>query len=247
MSSFRSLDAQEIVQTLERLQRRISERFPGSGLSKVAAEVLAVARENAERVRSLQRSNRLLQALIVAIVAGAVTLVVVLLRSYLAGRVDWTPHSGAELAQGLEACIGVVVFLGAAVIFLLTLDVRWKRGRALRAIHELRSLAHIVDMHQLTKDPDRIQRGRESTPSSPTALSDAFLLGRYLDYCSELLALIAKVGALYAQSFDDPVAIAAVDEIEDLTNGLSRKIWQKLTILDRIMERAPDAGGAGPG
>jgi hypothetical protein len=29
--------------------------------------------------------------------------------------------------------------------------------------------------------------------------------------------------------------LAAVGEIEDLTDGLSRKIWQKITILDRVM------------
>ena len=28
------------------------------------------------------------------------------------------------------------------------------RKRALAAIHELRAMAHIVDMHQLTKDPE---------------------------------------------------------------------------------------------
>ncbi len=36
---------------------------------------------------------------------------------------------------------------------------------------------------------------------------------------------------LYAQRFDDPVALAAVNEIEALTSGLSRKIWQKRMIL----------------
>ena len=56
-------------------------------------------------------------------------------------------------------------------------------------------------------------------------------LGRYLDYCSEALSLTAKVAAIYAQYFEDEVSLRAVQEIEDLTNGLSRKIWQKLMIL----------------
>ena len=60
-------------------------------------------------------------------------------------------------------------------------------------------------------------------------------LTRYLDYCSEMLALISKVGALYIQNFDDPATLRAVDELENLTTGLSRKIWQKIMILDRIM------------
>ena len=47
-----------------------------------------------------------------------------------------------------------------------------------------------------------------------------------------MLSLIGKLAALYVQRFDDQVALAAVDGIEDLTNGLSRKIWQKITVLE---------------
>ena len=59
-----------------------------------------------------------------------------------------------------------------------------------------------------------------------------FELNRYLDYCSESLALISKIAALYVQGFQDPVLLDAVDDVEDLTAGFSRKIWQKLTILE---------------
>jgi len=58
-----------------------------------------------------------------------------------------------------------------------------------------------------------------------------FELSRYLDYCSEMLALIGKIAALYLQEFPDPVTSAAMNEIEKLTMGLSRKIWQKISIL----------------
>ena len=60
-----------------------------------------------------------------------------------------------------------------------------------------------------------------------------FELGRYLDYCSELLSLISKTAAIYVQEFPDSVALQAVDEITSLTNGLSRSIWQKIMLLDR--------------
>jgi hypothetical protein len=39
--------------------------------------------------------------------------------------------------------------------------------------------------------------------------------------------------ALHVQHFHDPVTLAAVNEIETLTTGLSAKIWQKITLLDR--------------
>ena len=70
-----------------------------------------------------------------------------------------------------------------------------------------------------------------------------FELSRYLDYCSEALSLTGKVAALYVQPFDDPVALDAVSEVEQLTTGLSRKIWQKLTVLFSMppVEPAPAA------
>ncbi len=60
----------------------------------------------------------------------------------------------------------------------------------------------------------------------------------YLQYCSDLLALISKIAALYVQKFNDPVTMSAVNDVEDLTNGLSRKIWQKIMIFDRILAPA---------
>jgi hypothetical protein len=59
-------------------------------------------------------------------------------------------------------------------------------------------------------------------------------LGRYLDYCSELLSLIGKIAALYSQCLEDPVVLEAVDDVEDLTTELSQKIWQKITLLDTL-------------
>jgi hypothetical protein len=113
-----------------------------------------------------------------------------------------------QLLQAVESAVQDMVFMGVGIFFLATLESRVKRRRALRQLRELRALAHIVDMHQLT-----------------------FQLARYLDYSSEMLSLISKLAALYAQRFDDAVILAAVDEVEDLTNGLARKIWQKIMVL----------------
>jgi hypothetical protein len=57
-------------------------------------------------------------------------------------------------------------------------------------------------------------------------------LSHYLDYCSDMLSLIGKLAALHVQKFDDPVALAAVNEVEALTTGLSAKIWQKIIVLN---------------
>lgn len=108
-----------------------------------------------------------------------------------------------------------------------------KRAKILQAIDELRAVSHVIDMHQLTKDPSQTVSARgKRTKSSPVRTLTSFQLARYLDYCSELLSLIGKLAALYAQSSSDSVVLQAVNDIETLTNGISRKIWQKIMILD---------------
>ena len=97
-------------------------------------------------------------------------------------------------------------------------------------------------MHQLTKDPERYVAVK--TPSSPAVSLTPLELNRYLDYCSEMLSLIGKIAAVYVQDFDDATTLAAVNEVEDLTTGLSRKIWQKIT-LSHAMN--PQAAFRGPG
>ena len=58
-----------------------------------------------------------------------------------------------------------------------------------------------------------------------------------------MLSLTAKVAALYAQVFPDPVVTDAVSDIERITSGLSQKIWQKIMILQTV---APEAAPAQP-
>jgi hypothetical protein len=97
-------------------------------------------------------------------------------------------------------------------------------------------------MHQLTKDPEQLLSNPPSTASSPARTMSRAELGRYLDYCSEMLSLTSKIAALYVERFDDSVTLAAVNEIESLTAGLSRKIWQKITMLSTGPEVARESG-----
>jgi hypothetical protein len=225
---YRSLDPAAITRTIDLLGQRVEARFPGSGLSKVCHELLGIAQRTAETTAWIARpilALRVAVALLMALVLAGLAVSVAGLRMRL------SPQSLTELVQGLESGINDVIFVGAFLLFLITLERRIKRGRALRAIHELRSIAHVLDMHQLTKDPEWVlDRGRETGILPPRTMS-RFELSRYLDYCTEALSLAGKVAALYIRDFDDPVALQAVNEVEDLTTSLSRKIWQKLSIL----------------
>ncbi|HEX4934950.1 MAG TPA: hypothetical protein VFV33_17305, partial [Gemmatimonadaceae bacterium] len=185
--SFRTLDATHIIATIERLGQRIEERFPGAGLSGVARDLLGLARDCAREADALGQPHWPIRAG----VGTAIALMVVAVVAAVAGviqRLNAPTHvSGlAEFVQGVEAAVNDVVFLGIAVYFLLSIEARLKRRVALRRIHQLRSIAHIVDMHQLTKDPEHLLAPRADTASSPRREMSRTELGRYLDYCSEL-------------------------------------------------------------
>jgi hypothetical protein len=230
VANYRRLDAQKIIDSVQSLQHRIEARFPGSGLGKIAAELLCVAKETVERARWIQKPHLMLRCMAIALSLGIISIVIGLaihIRQFQMN--DYT-----NFIQALDATIGSIVFVGAAILFLVNWETRIKRNRALKAIHELRALAHIVDMHQLTKDPERTSR-HSQRPMAPVKRElTPFELNRYLDYCSDSLALISKIAALYVQDFQDTVVLDAVDDVEDLSSGLSRKIWQKITILENL-------------
>lgn len=230
-SKFRNLDAEEVESTLQGLMKRIEERFPKSSLAGVCNEVHEVAQHSRERAEKISKP---LYGLRVAV--GAFLICLVLGAAYTSTTLKMPDREFGitDLVQLLDSALNDIVIIAAATFSLLTLETRIKRKRALRALHDLRSLAHIIDMHQLTKDPNRIVYPKCRTESSPDEPLNAFELGRYLNYCSEMLALTGKVAAIYAASFYDEVVISAVNDIETLTSDLSRKIWQKLMILQSV-------------
>lgn len=226
---YRSLNSEKIINTVESLGRLIDERFPGSGLGRVCQELTTIAREAHERSIWIAKPQVFLRA----IVGTSIVLLLAAL-VYVAANATWpsTSFDLILLVQVSEAAMNVFILLSAAILFLATAESRIKRAKALGAIHELRALAHVIDMHQLTKDPGQMAaRHAEPGQSQRKALTPAELM-RYLDCCSEMLSLIGKLAALYVQKFDDPVALAAVNEVEGLTTGLSSKIWQKIMILN---------------
>lgn len=234
---FTLLRAEAILKTVERLEWRIAERFPESGLLGVCQEFRQLAIRSEEMAKKLEGP------------IWPVRLAALLASVLLVGLVSWAlgqlihnfqfDASGIlHLLQTTESAINELIFLGLALFFLVNLEARLKRSIALRALHRLRSIAHVVDMHQLTKDPAFLLSGSKisETQHSPQRDLTRNQLKRYLDYCSELLALDAKVAALFAQNTDDKEILNAVSDLEQLVQGLSAKIWQKIMILDLSSE-----------
>jgi hypothetical protein len=212
---YQHLRADRILATLDKLQARINARFPEAGLAKVCADLIETARFTARDAARLARPAWGWRVL---------------------SHVENATLSAPEVVQGLEAAVNLLILFGGAVWFVLTLEERTKRRHVLDSLHRLRSLAHVIDMHQLTKDPT-IVLDSQRTHASPERTMSQFELTRYLDYCSEMLALIGKLAALYAERMRDGVVVDAVNDIENLTTSLGRKIWQKITILSALDEK----------
>ncbi len=258
------LDPDQIVRTIARIEGRIADRFPDAGLLQVCGKLHSIADDAGRRARSFGRPILWLRAVVWLLVIGvavslAATVVLLVERSPAelpasareadAAFLPRLPPVGPEpmgftdFVQVLEAGINDVVLIGAALLFLTTLENRAKRRRALAALHELRAMAHIIDMHQLDKDPERVLHP-ELVLLEPSGNADrlsAFELTRYLDYCTDMLSLIGKIAALYVQHFDDAQALGAVNEVETLCTGLSRKIWQKIMIVEAAIPKSPES------
>ncbi len=227
---YRTLDPDKIIGTLEKLERRIQERFPGCGLSKVCAELLDIARTSKAKSLAASEPNFYLRTGIAAFLVLGVGMLI-----YVASLVNL--QVGSEnlfgILEGVDAGVNTLVISGAGIYFLVSLEDRWHRTKALEDLHELRSIIHVIDMHQLTKDPSGVSVVGTQTPSSPDRPMTNFELVRYLDYCSEMLSLCAKIGALYAQGTRDHVVIATTSDLGQITSDISVKIWQKITIAQK--------------
>ena len=228
------LEADRIVMTCELLLERISYRLPGRNLVGVAWTLRQAAGQAVHRAEAIQRPNIALRVIEGVLVLGMVAVVVKVM-----GYLHFTDASGWDILEGIDAGVSTMIYLGLATIFVMSLETRLRRRKALRAIHELRALAHVVDMHQLGKDPERLTDRYGAGDEYGSEPLDPSLLGRYLDYCSDLLSLIGKVAVLYGNKAQDAVVLNAVDEVERLTTGLSGKIWQKIMILDQILAGKP--------
>jgi hypothetical protein len=235
----RTLEPPKVIETIATLQKRISERFPGAGLAAVCGELLMLAREDMVRARRIGRRHILLRLLLLLLSGAGIALFIWILRQVDFSRTSTSADNLYTVFQGIEAVANLVVLVGAALVFLITIEQRLKRRHALRALHELRAIVHVIDMHQLTKDPSASVVVGGNTPSSPARTLKPYELSRYLDYCSEMMSLTSKVAVLFAQCLPDPVVTEAVSDIERIAAGMAQKVWQKIMMLDSAIRHAP--------
>jgi hypothetical protein len=231
---YRMLDRDKLLETIQLFRQRIVKVFPSSGLSEVSGELEDTAKlcfTEAEKVRRPLWGLRIAVALVLLLLLAMPLLLFLFLRFPM--RFDTLENFG-EFMQATDAGFNVLVLIAGAALFLVSVEHRVKRHRALKVLHELRSLAHVVDMHQLSKDPvmdvstldDNTRVG-----APPKAIKQAQDLWYYLSFSTDLLSVIGKLAAYFAQGQSDRVVLDTVNEIETISTALSRKIWQKLSLV----------------
>jgi hypothetical protein len=227
------LVATHVGATVRHLERRIGARFGERGLTKAARDlaglVALVESEAGQSHRRLRRTTYTSRAISLVIVVATVAALAFSLREAVRDGLehasDWIPL--------VESVINDLVFSAIAVLFLWAFPERRERRTLLRLLHRLRSLAHVIDMHQLSKDPEQVQPTYVRTDESISHGLDAEQLHHYLNYCSEMLSLTAKTAALCAEHSTDEVVLETISTLETLTTELSNKIWQKISLLPR--------------
>ena len=239
---YHSLDPSKIIGTLEVLSRRICERFPATRSGEGQLVLTDVARATSARVDTLARPNYTLRLFVGLILLAGVAL------ARLAWLTRASPrnfdradqrHAGAS-----TAATSLLIVFGGGAFYLWTLEGRWRRDRAMKGLHELRSIIHVIDMHQLTKDPSAF--GAPRTSSSPDRSMTPHQLLRYLGYCSELLSLASKVAALYADKLRDPAHRRCRRRHRAPDSNLCQKIWQKIELIQERMPARPASDALGP-
>jgi len=226
------LEAPAVRETVRELLDRVSARFPERGLRAVCQDLLYLVEEvesGSSRTQQRIRTARLLSRILMAAILVGTAFIL----GFAVKDAVQEFEKALDLLPFVETAINDVVFAGIAVFFLWSFPERIQRGQLLNLLHQLRSTAHIIDMHQLTKDPEQLRPTYVATKASKPLGMNRDEMERYLDYCSEMLSLVGKTAALCAEESRDTVVLETVSTIESLTVGLSRKIWQKISMLPK--------------
>jgi hypothetical protein len=225
------LEAPAVRESVVELYGRVEARFPTRGLLGACGDLLLLVDQvqaASTQVQGRIRAARVVSRVVMALVLGGTAFAVVMAARDVV-------HQGldtfVDLLPLIETTINDIVFAGIAVFFLWSFPERVQRGQLLNLLHQLRSTAHIIDMHQLTKDPEQLKPSFVPTAKSTKLDMNRDQMERYLDYCSEMLSLVGKTAALCAEESRDSLVLETVSTIENLTVGLSRKIWQKISNL----------------
>lgn len=226
-----TLDTKKVLISISKLNARIEDRLPDSSLLVTCHDFHITALKCQEILNDILKPNYFLR-----IICGLVIAISLLGVFYGFTLIELkVQRTIFDIATFAEASINNILLIGAAYYFIFNLEKRFERAKAIKYMNILSGYVHVVDMHQLTKDPHvYCEAYKFSSEHSPERLLSPFEFQRYLIYCTEFLSLISKVSAIFSHSIEDNAVAKNADEIENLSSLISNKIWQKLIILERL-------------
>ena len=175
------LEAPAVRQTVEELYGRIEARFPKRGLLGVCGDLILLVEEvqssagqGQRQIRWVRWASRVVMAFVVVVTVLA--LLLALHDAFFDERV----RDSIDVLGLAETAISDLVYAAIAIFFLWSFPERLQRSRLLSLLHQLRSTAHVIDMHQLTKDPEQPALG-EPRLDPPVQLLDGLQDRRRLE------------------------------------------------------------------
>ena len=225
------LEPVPVIETARRLCDRIGARFPDRGIQRVAEELASLTEQVADTSAGSRRRSRLVRTGSRAMIGVVVLVALVAFGFAVEAAFTEAPDNGLDWLPLIESAVNDLVFVAIAVVVLHSVPERVQRSDLLAKLHRLRSLAHIIDMHQLTKEPEILRDAFVNGTDGADVDLTPEQIEYYLEYCTELLSLVAKAAALCAEESQDDVVLNTVSTIETLTMGMSRRVWQKITVL----------------
>jgi hypothetical protein len=219
------LDPAKIVETAENLARGVGERLPGSTLAGLATELMRIARQTDERARQARRPIYAIRvASLLAISASLLGL------WYLGNHIHtrWVFGTITDVFEATDAGFNLLVLLAGALWFLITIEARIKRKKALDFLEELREFIHVIDVTQLYYTPDLY---KTDTSYSHSSLNLDYT---YLLFCTQMLGVISNLAPLYTRGAAGDSILRAVSEVEMLANDITAMLHTKVATVRSV-------------
>ncbi len=142
---------------------------------------------------------------------------------YLVGHIHtrWDFGTITEVFEAADAGSNLLILLAGALWFLITIENRIKRKKALMFIEELREFIHVIDVTQLYYTP------AVYNPDHETARTSVSFDYTYFLFCTQMLAAISNLAPLYTRGAANDSILRAASEVEGLANAITVKLLSK--------------------
>jgi hypothetical protein len=224
----------ELIKTIRLLRVRLSEHFPDSGLYKTNDSLYEIAKNIEQRILWINTPNITLRMFFWTFIISLLLVIIALFKQDITNSLSvfqgLNNLNVSDLMQMLDASFNLIILAIAGFVFIYNYETRRKTSRIIESVNKLKCIAHLIDAHQLTKDPLSISYNEKKHDLTE------YQLGLYLDYCSDLLSLVNKLAFLYIQNYNDPKANESVNNLENFTAQLSFKLGQKIALLQTVQK-----------